>query len=111
MEDNEKYIVYVKTDEAEHITDIGSSGFIQNTEGWTEIDRGHGNKYYHAQNRYLPGFIHTDSGVWRYKLVGGVVTECTAEDIATQEAALPQPYDESADMKNALNTLGVTVDG
>ena len=86
----EEYIVYVKTDAAGHITEIGSSGFIQNTDGWTEIDRGSGERYYHAQVRYLPDHILTESGVWRYKLTDGAVEECSAEEIAKQEAALPK---------------------
>ena len=86
----EEYIVYVKTDEAGYITEVASSGFLTDTEGWTEIDRGSGTRYYHAQPFYLPDHILTDSGVWRYKLSNGVPMECSPEEIAAQEAALPK---------------------
>lgn len=107
----EEYIVYVKTDEAGHITAVASSGFLSDPEGWTEIDRGSGKRYYHAQPFYLPDHILTESGVWRYKLADGAAVECSAEEIAAQEAALPKFYDESADMRQALEELGVYVNG
>lgn len=104
------YIVYVKTNENGYITAINSSEFLPDTTDWTEIDSGYGDKYHHAQGNYFPQPIMTESGVYRYKLVDGAPVECTAEEIAEQEAAIPQPYDETADMQNALNILGVTTD-
>lgn len=104
------YIVYVKTNENGYITAINSSEFLSDTTDWTEIDSGYGDKYHHAQGNYFPQPIMTESGVYRYKLVDGAPVECTAEEIAEQEAAIPQPYDETADMQNALNILGVTTD-
>ena len=92
------YIVYVKTNENGYITAINSSEFLPDTTDWTEIDSGYGDKYHHAQGNYFPQPIMTESGVYRYKLVDGAPVECTAEEIAEQEAAIPQPYDETADM-------------
>ena len=83
----EKYIVYVKTNGG-YITAVNSSAFLSDTTGWTEIDSGGGDKYHHAQNNYFPDVIMTDAGAYRYKFVNGVPVECTAEDIAQQEAAL-----------------------
>ena len=85
------YIVYVKTNENGYITAINSSAFLSDTTDWVEIDGGHGDEYHHAQGNYFPLPIMTDSGVYRYKLVDGAPVECTAEEIAEQEAALPQP--------------------
>ena len=110
---DEAYIVYVKTD-GEYITAANSSAFLRDADGWTEIDRGEGLRYHHAQGNYFPHPIQTEGGAWRYKLADGAVTECSAEEIAAQEAALPMP-DESdkeriAELEAALDLLlsGVT---
>lgn len=88
---DEAYIVFVLTDENGYITAVNSSAFLSNTDGWTEIDSGYGDKYHHAQGNYFPEFIMTNSGVWRYKLVDSVPMECTEEEIAAQEKALIEP--------------------
>ena len=79
------YIVYVKTDSAGCITAVNSSAFLPDTAGWTEIDRGYGDKYHHAQGNYFPQPIYTEGGAYRYKLVKGKPVECTAEEISAQE--------------------------
>ena len=84
--ENEVYSVYVKIDVGGYIRAIESSAFISDTSGWIKIDEGSGDRYRHAQANYLPASVLTDSGVYRYKLVDGVVTECTPEEIAEQEA-------------------------
>ena len=93
-----EYIVYVKTNSNGYITDVNSSAFLADTTGWVEIDSGYGDKYHHAQGNYFPGSIITDGGAYRYKLVDDKPVECTAEEIADQEAKnLPDPVypDES----------------
>lgn len=93
-----EYIVYAKPNENSYITAVNSSEFLTDTTGWVEIDRGYGDKYHHAQGNYFPEPIITDGGAYRYKLVDGAPVECTAEEIARQEAALepeqPGPTDE-----------------
>lgn len=42
------YKVLVRVDDAGRVVDINSSAFITNTDGWTEIDSGWGDKYHHA---------------------------------------------------------------
>lgn len=81
----ETYIVYVKTDSNGYITAVNSSAFLTESTGWTEIDRGYGDKYHHAQGNYFPLSIMTDNGAYHYKLVNGVPVECTAEEITAQE--------------------------
>lgn len=81
------YIVYAKTDSGGYITAVNSSAFLPDTAGWTEIDRGFGDKRHHAQGNFFPQPIITDSGVYRYKLVGGRVTECSTSEILSQEEA------------------------
>ena len=85
------YKVYVKTDSNGYITAVNSSAFLTDTDGWTEIDSGYGDKYHHAQGNYFPEFLTMDSNVWRYKLVDGAPVECSAEEIAAQEEALIKP--------------------
>ena len=82
-----EHIVYVKVDHSGYITDINSSVFLSNPTGWTEIDRGYGDKYALAQNNYFPECIVTEAGAYRYKLIDGKPVECTATEIAMQEEA------------------------
>lgn len=81
------YIVYVKTNVNDYITAVNSSAFLTDTTDWTEIDSGYGDKYHHAQGNYFDKSIMTMGGTYRYKIVGGEVVECTAEEIKVQEEA------------------------
>ena len=74
--------VYIKTDENNRITAINSEVFISDTTGWTEIDRGDGDRYVHAQGNYLPKPLTDDNGVYRYKYADGAVAERTAEEMS-----------------------------
>ena len=76
----EPYIVYVQTDEQGRITAVNSSAFVS-TDWGTEIDRGYGDKYYHAQGNYFPESIYINDGIPRYKLVDGQAMERTEEEI------------------------------
>ena len=82
------YVVYVKINNSDYITDINSSAFIRDTTGWCEIDCGIGDKYHHAQGNYFQQPIYTMGGAYRYKLMAGKPIECTAEEIAEQEKAI-----------------------
>lgn len=84
------YIVYVRVNSSGYITHVNSSAFLADTDGWTEVGRGSGTRYLHAQNNYL-GRLRTHSGVYRWKLMNGQPLACTAEEIAAQEAARPGP--------------------
>ena len=102
------YIVYYKTDSNGYITAVNSSAFLPDPTGWTEIDSGYCDKYHHAQGNYFPESIITDGGAYRYKLVDGVPTECTAEEIAAQEDALkPVP---TPSLENRVEVLESTTD-
>ena len=106
-----EYIVYVKPNENGYITAANSSAFLSDTTGWVEIDRGYGDKYHHAQGNYFPESITTDGGAYRYKLVNGKPMECSAEEIAAQEAALepeqPEPSGSVWDELDAAYQEGV----
>ena len=103
------YIVYVKPTDAGYITAVNSSAFLTDTTGWVELDRGAGDRYHHAQNNYFDQPIRTESGVYRYKLVDGKPVECTAEEIAAQEAALPKPETKPS-LESRVDTLESTTD-
>lgn len=85
------YIVYIRTDSSNRVLEVNSSAFLADTEGWTQIDEGWGNKYHHAQGNYLDGPLYTEDGIPRYKLDRGRVVERTEEEIAADLAAMPEP--------------------
>lgn len=91
----EKSKVYALPDSNGYITRIDGGytiGNITDFTGWVPIDEGIGDRYNLCQSNYFPNPIITDGGAYRYKLADGVPTECTAEEIAEQEAAnQPEP--------------------
>lgn len=94
IEQLESYIVYVKSDEDNRIIAINSSAFLINTEGWTKIDRGYGDRYHHAQGNYFDKPIKDERGICQYKLVDGKSVERTqAEMEADWEEPVPAPSD------------------
>lgn len=85
--ETESYIVYVQTDEQYRITDVNSSEFVSS--GWgTQIDRGVGDKYHHAQRHYFDGGVYNDDGIPRYKLEDGKVVERSTDEIDADRAQL-----------------------
>ena len=77
----EPYKVYALTDDAGRIVAINSSAFLQDTEGWTLIDEGYGDRFHHAQGNYLSGGLMDDRGLYRYRLDGTQVLERTQEEV------------------------------
>lgn len=84
-----EYIVYVRRDERGVITAINSSAFVDGDD-WTEIDRGRGDRYHHAQAHYLPGDLIDEDGIFCFKLVDGVVEERTEEEKEADRAAMAE---------------------
>ena len=78
--ENMKIKVYVKINENNIITDINSSIFINNLEGYIKIDEGSGDKYAHAQGNYLDKGLYDRSGRYNYKFEDGKVLELTDEE-------------------------------
>ena len=102
------YIVYAKTDSGGYITAVNSSAFLPDTAGWTEIDRGFGDKRHHAQGNFFPQPIITDSGAYRYKLIDGMVTECSESEILEQEEA--QKRNTPPTLQDRVDALETTAD-
>ena len=103
-EQRETYIVYVKTDENNNITEVNSSAFLTDTTDWAQIDEGTGDKYHHAQGNYLPKSLTTMQGIYQYKLVDGKAVERTAAEIAADVAKIPPPPPSAEDRIRALET-------
>lgn len=121
--DMQPYIVYAKMDDAKRIAAVNSSAFLTNTDGWTEIDSGFGDKYHHAQGNYFDKPIMDMRGVYRYKLEGGKPVERTQEEMdadydppeeqPTQEQRIAALEEENKHLKEALDLLlsGATQEG
>ena len=107
----QKSKVYVLPDSSGYITRIDGGytiGNITDPENWVLIDEGNGDRYNLCQGNYFPQPITTMGGAYRYKLVDGVPTECTAEEIAAQEEALkPVP---TPSLENRVEVLESTTD-
>ena len=73
--------VFIKTDDKNRVTAISSEIFISDTTGWTEIDRGDGDRYVHAQGNYFPKPLMTSEGYYRYKYDNGNVVERSEDEI------------------------------
>jgi hypothetical protein len=96
-----EYKVYVRTNGNGVIIAVNSSAFLSDTEGWTVIDEGTGDKYHHAQGNYLPNRLTDDNGLYNYKLVDGRVVERTDEDKAPELAKI-NAANEIAELKAKL---------
>ena len=78
--------VYVKTNENNEITEIASSIFLEDTEGWIEVDEGQGgDRYAHAQSQYLTKGLTDNQGRFNYKLVDGEIVEIPEDEKPTIE--------------------------
>ena len=88
---DEKYIVYVRADEAGRIVEINSSAFLADTVGWTAIDEGYSDKYHHAQGNYFALPLYGPDGCANYKLADGAPVERTDAEKAAEIAARPAP--------------------
>jgi len=95
------YGVYIRVDDAGRVTAINSSAFWADTDGWTKIDEGFGDKYHHAQNNYLPLPLRDERGICRYLWDGQQVVERTKEAMDADWAE-PAPGPDLADEVAAL---------
>lgn len=84
-----KYIVYVNTDEQARIIAINSSAFLVDLTDWIRIDEGSGDAYHHAQGNYFNKPIIDERGIYRYKLEDGKAVERTQEEMDADYAAIP----------------------
>lgn len=99
---DEKYIVYVRADEAGRIVEINSSAFLADTAGWTAIDDGYGDKYHHAQNNYFSKPLYDEQWCANYKMENGIVLERTEEEKEIEMSNRPKPLPTGEERLAAL---------
>ena len=110
-----EYSVYIRVDDTGRVVNINSSAFLQDSEGWVEIDRGSGDRYQHAQGNYMPGPIFNSVGIPIYKLEMGKIVKRTEEemraDVRPKEKTtferLAKVEDAIATITNIISKLGV----
>ena len=101
-----EYIVYIRVDDAGRVIDINSSAFLQNTEGWVEVDRGTGDRYHHAQGNYLPEPICGLDNIPIYKLdMGKIVKRTGAEMRADARPPEKSTLERIAKVEDAITTI------
>lgn len=106
---NNEYKVYVSLKDG-YITSINSEIFLSQEEiqTMTEIDKGQGDKYAHAQSQYLEKGLVDEQGRYNYKFVEGKAIEVAEEDKPTikepEQQATVQDKIEAQVMYTALMT-------
>ena len=90
--------VYVKVNAQNNIVAVDSDIYIDNLDGWVEIDEGTGDKYSLAQVKYFSKPIIDDYCVPRYKLVDGTPIERTAEEMEADRPEIPEPEEDVEDI-------------
>ena len=106
---NNEYKIYVSLTDG-YITSINSEIFLSQEEmdSMTEIDKGQGDKYAHAQSQYLEKGLIDDHGRYNYKFVAGKVVEIAEEEKPTikepEQQATAQDKIEAQVLYTALMT-------
>lgn len=102
--------VYINKDSENNITSINSEIFLSEEEmsTMTEIDKGQGDKYAHAQGLYLDKGLVDKYGRYNYKFVEGKVVEVAEADKPTikepEQQATAQDKIEAQVMYTAMMT-------
>jgi len=113
------YRVYIKIDENNFITQIEGECSLSNLGGLDQpnvikIDEGEGERFYHAQGRYLDKPIMDEMGAYNYKYIDNEVVEATeadkapfyeAEKKAREEAERNSPQAQIERLSEALDEL------
>lgn len=106
---NDEYKVYVSLKDG-YITSINSEIFLSQEEikTMTEIDKGQGDKYAHAQSQYLEKGLIDEQGRYNYKYVDGKIVEVAEGEKPTikepEQQATAQDKIEAQVMYTAMMT-------
>lgn len=106
---NNEYKVYVSLQDG-YITSINSEIFLSKEEiqTMTEIDKGQGDKYAHAQSQYLEKGLVDEHGRYNYKYVEGKVIDVAEAEKPTikepEQQATAQDKIEAQVMYTAMMT-------
>lgn len=104
-----EYKVYVSLQDG-YITSINSDIFLSQDEiqALTEIDKGRGDKYAHAQSQYLEKGLVDEQGRYNYKFLEGKVVEVVEAEKPTikepEQQATAQDKIEAQVMYTAMMT-------
>lgn len=92
---NDEHKVYVLLQDG-YITSINSEIFLSEEEmsTMTEIDKGQGDKYAHAQSQYLKKGLVDEQGRYNYKYVEGKVIEVAEAEKPTIEEPKAVPTEQ-----------------
>lgn len=77
---NESIKVYIKINDKNLVTEINSSIFLQDVDGYLLIDDGYSDKYAHAQGHYLDRGIYDIKGRCNYIYDAGEVRLLAEEE-------------------------------
>lgn len=90
-----EYKVYVSLQNG-YITSINSEIFLlqEEMDAMTEIDKGQGDKYAHAQSQYLEKGLVDEQGRYNYKFVDGKVIEVAEAEKPTIEEPKAVPTEQ-----------------
>lgn len=90
-----EYKVYVSLQDG-YITSINSEIFLsqEDMDTMTEIDKGQGDKYAHAQSQYLEKGLVDEQGRYNYKFVEGKVIEIAEAEKPTIEEPKAVPTEQ-----------------
>ena len=83
------YKVFIKTDDQGRITDINSSAFLKNTDGWVQFAEGIGDQFHHAQRNFLAAPIFDDRGIANYIYKDGQIKRRDEQDKDDEAAQRP----------------------
>lgn len=102
--------VYINKDSENNITSINSEIFLSQEEiqTMTEIDKGQGDKYAHAQGMYLEKGLVDKYGRYNYKYVEGKVIEIAEGDKSTIEEPKAVPTEQDKIEAQVMYTAMMT---
>ena len=97
-----KYQVYIQTDEDGNVIGINSSAFLENTDGWIQVDEGEGHKYHHAQGNYLEKGLFDEFGRHNYRYIDDEVVEIAEADKPPMPLPIPSQEERIEALEAAL---------
>lgn len=84
------YKVYIQIDDQGRIIAVNSEAFIKDLDNWIFIDKGSGDKFYHAQGNYFSKPLMNENGFYRYKYQNGIIKERTIKDFTQDMKNVPK---------------------
>ena len=102
------YKVLVRVDDAGRVVAINSDAFVEDANGWTEIDSGWGDKFHHAQGNYLESPLIDERGLFLYKLESGKAVKRSVAEVEADyqpQPTAPTQEERLSALEDAFNLL------